>query len=275
MKIGIALSGGGVRGAAHIGVIKALEENNINIDIVGGTSAGSIVSVLYACGYNTEEILKLFNFFSRHILKNTPITGKRESIISKYGFVSGQNIELDIKEAAEYKGMKTIKDLPKTIVIPTVDILTSKKYVFTNNKNTQGDTYIKNIEIGKAVRASSSYPGVYAPFKYENYMFVDGGLLDNIPSEEVKKAGADKVITVKFRFEPNGNPQSTYGIVTKSIDLVFERLSEIETKHSDYVLNIDLKDISIFNMRKITECYKLGYTQTNEQIEKIKEILNN
>lgn len=72
MKIGLALSGGGVKGAAHIGVIKALEENGIKIDIIGGTSAGSIVATLYAMGYTPNEMLKLFNYFSKMILKGSP-----------------------------------------------------------------------------------------------------------------------------------------------------------------------------------------------------------
>ena len=72
MKIGLALSGGGVKGAAHIGVIKALKENNINIDIIGGTSSGSIVASLFALGYSPDDMLKLFNYFSKQIMKNSP-----------------------------------------------------------------------------------------------------------------------------------------------------------------------------------------------------------
>ena len=72
MKIGLALSGGGVKGAAHIGVIKALEENDIKIDMISGASIGSAVAVLYAMGYNTSEMLRLFNYFSKEILRADP-----------------------------------------------------------------------------------------------------------------------------------------------------------------------------------------------------------
>ena len=70
MKIGIALAGGGIRGAAHVGVIKALEENNIEIDYIGGTSSGSIVSALYAMGYNSDEMLNLFNYFAKEVVSS-------------------------------------------------------------------------------------------------------------------------------------------------------------------------------------------------------------
>ena len=72
MKIGLALAGGGVRGAAHIGAIKALEENGIKIDAVAGTSAGSIVAALYGMGYTTEEMIKLFNYFAKSVMAISP-----------------------------------------------------------------------------------------------------------------------------------------------------------------------------------------------------------
>ena len=72
MKVGLALAGGGVKGASHIGVIKALQENGIEVDYVGGTSIGSIVASLFAMGYTTEEMLKLFKYFSKTIMKADP-----------------------------------------------------------------------------------------------------------------------------------------------------------------------------------------------------------
>src|SRR5574344_2757943 len=72
MQIGLALAGGGVKGAGHIGVIKALEENGIEVGYIGGTSIGSIVSSLYAMGYSTEEMLKLFKYFAKDIMKVDP-----------------------------------------------------------------------------------------------------------------------------------------------------------------------------------------------------------
>ena len=176
MKIGLALSGGGVRGAAHIGAIKALEENGIKIDAVAGTSAGSIVSALYGMGYTTDEMIKLFNYFSKSVMAISPkymFTGIKEKRgIKLGGLTTSYNIESAIAEAGKSKNVKDIKDIHIPIAIPATDLISDKEIVFTNCNNLQGEDYIHNIEIGKAVRASSTFPGMYAPFDYKKYQFV-------------------------------------------------------------------------------------------------------
>ena len=161
MKIGLALAGGGVKGAAHIGVIKALEENGIKIDAISGTSIGSIVASLYAMGYTTEEMLEIFKFSSKEIMKTNAkhFVGNIKSSrwILGYGLISGENTEIAIAECAKQKQINTMNEIKMPISIPTVDIVNSKKYVFTN-ANFEEEYYIKNAPIAKAVRASSCYP---------------------------------------------------------------------------------------------------------------------
>ena len=161
MKLGLALAGGGVKGAAHIGVIKALEENKINIDALAGTSIGSIVASLYAMGYKADKMLEIFKYFSKEIIKTDPKhlagnlrTSKR---LLGYGLLSGEKTEIAVRECAKSKGIKKIEDIKMPISILTVDIIENKKYVFTNAK-LEEDYYINNANIEKAVRASSSYP---------------------------------------------------------------------------------------------------------------------
>ena len=161
MKIGLALSGGGVKGAAHIGVIKALEENGIKIDVIAGTSIGSIVASLYAMGYTTEEMLKLFKYLSKEIMKTSPrrLVGnlKATRLLLGNGLISSENIEIAIEECAKQKQLRSMNEIKIPISIPTVNIVNSKKYVFTN-MDFKEDYYIKNAPIAKAVCASSSYP---------------------------------------------------------------------------------------------------------------------
>lgn len=161
MKIGLALAGGGVKGAAHIGAIKALEENGIQINAVAGTSIGSIVASLYAMGYSAEKMLEIFKYFAKEIMKTNArhFAGnlKTSKRLLGYGLLSGENIEIALRECARAKEIKNIQDIVMPISIPTVDIVESKKYVFTNS-NLEGNTYIKEALIEKAVRASSSYP---------------------------------------------------------------------------------------------------------------------
>lgn len=161
MKLGLALAGGGVRGAAHIGVIKALEENGIEIDAIAGTSIGSIVASLYAMGYKPDKMLEIFKYFAKGIMKADAkyYAGnlKASRRVLGYGLLSGENIEIAVKECAKAKEIKKIRDIEMPIFIPTVDIIENKKYVFTN-ANMEEDNYINDADIEKAVRASCSYP---------------------------------------------------------------------------------------------------------------------
>ena len=161
MRLGLALAGGGIKGAAHIGAIKALEENGIKIDAIAGTSIGSIVASLYAMGYSPEKMLEIFKFFAKEIIKVDPkhFAGNLKSSrkLFGYGLLSGENTELALKECAREKNIKHIKDIKMPISIPAVDIVENKKYVFTN-ADFQEDYYINDALIEKAVRASSSFP---------------------------------------------------------------------------------------------------------------------
>ena len=190
MRIGLALSGGGVKGAAHIGVIQALEESGIKVEFIGGTSSGSIVAALYAMGYTPEEMFRLFEYFAKMVVEADPkyyfTSIKENKKIAISGLLSGENIELSVKEACEYKKVKYLKDISLPIVIPAVDAVNGKEYIFTNRPE-EKENYISNIEICKAVRASSSFPAVYAPCKWEGHQFLDGGILDNVPTKEVRR----------------------------------------------------------------------------------------
>lgn len=276
LKIGLALSGGGVKGAAHIGVIAALIENNIDFEIIGGTSAGSIVAALYSMGYTPNEMLKLFNYFAKIVMKNSPTytqpDGTKGLSIHIGGLLSGENISFAISEAAKYKKINSMEDLKKIILIPTVDVDNSKKYVFTNSQINE-ENYIKNGKIDMAVRASCSYPGIFAPCVYKTHKFVDGGILDNIPVDEVKKAGADFIIAVKFALNRNSKTRGIYAVASKSIDIMFEKNSKYEIEEADYIINIDTKDATLLNIKKINDCYRYGYEQTLSKINDIKNKL--
>ena len=275
MKIGLALAGGGVRGAAHIGAIKALQENGINIDAVGGTSAGSIVAALYAMGYTTDEMIKIFNYFSKSVMAISPkdiFNGMREVRgIRLGGITSSHNIELAIEEAAKLKEIKYIKDIQMPITIPTTDLLSDREIIFTNCEGLQGEEYIHDIEIGKAVRASSTFPGMYSPFEYKGYQFVDGGIFDNLPTIETKKLGVDKVISIRFKLKSPRKQKTIYNIAMQSIDLMTENLIRESIRESDYSIEIDLKDVKPFSISKLEFAYREGYMQTLDHIIKIKK----
>lgn len=277
MKLGLALAGGGVKGAGHLGVIRALEENGIEVSAIAGTSIGSIVAALYAMGYSTEKTLEIFKYFAKEIMKtNTQYYMNNIKTIKRllgYGLISGENLEEALKECAREKGVEKIEDIKMPISIPTVDIVESKKYVFTN-ADLEEDYYINDALIEKAVRASASYPGVFAPTQYLGHKFVDGGIFDNVPADEVRKLGVDKVLTIKFSAGPNIDPKNIYEVASKSIDLLFEARAQEAVRESDYVIDLELPEASVFSIKKIDYCYNIGYVTAIAHMKEIKEMLN-
>lgn len=283
MKIGVALSGGGIRGIAHAGVLQALENNGIQIDIIGGTSAGSMIASLYAMGYSPEEIYLLFRRNARKIIgaNTSPIISgirsfmKREERTIK-GFRNGKSIEEVYNLIAKEKGIETIDQIKMPIVIPSVDIMESKEYVFTNQipEKAQDETqYITDISIGKAVRASSSFPAVFNLCNIQKHAFMDGGALDNVPVNEVKKQGADKVLAVKFDSDEIDENSNIMDIVMKTIDIMGNKIAEENLEKSDYVLNVYTDKVGLLDINKLDRCFEYGYEAVIKNLEEIKQIL--
>ena len=287
MKLGLALSGGGIRAAVHIGVLKAFEENNIKIDIIGGTSSGSLVAALYAMGYSPIHIYELFKRYGKEITNvgaSSIINGVGGYIVKKKfnisGISDGKAIEELYNEFASRKNIFKMSDIKMPIVIPAIDIGDGKEYVFTNRKSKKSnkiyDKYITDIPIGSAVRASSSFPGVFCPYEYKKHIFLDGGTINNIPVDEVFAQGADRVITVKFEPIKINNQSNVMDIVLRTIDIMGNKIIEDEVKKSDYILEIPTDDeIGFLDSNQIEKCYEFGYKETINKMDEIKKISQN
>ena len=295
MKIGIALSGGGMRGIAHAGVLKALEENDIKIDIIGGTSSGSLVASLYAMGYSPYYIYLLFQRYAKDMVSMdlSPIfNGVGELFKNKkfqiVGLNNGKNIEKEYNNLALRKGVKTISDISMPIIIPSVDINTAKEYIFTNcdiknriinknqkeNKEEIEENYISNIPVGTAVRASSSFPGIFCPCEYEGHNFLDGGILNNIPVKEIKKQGADIVIAVNFKADEVNEESNIMDITMRTIDIMGNKISEKSLKkYSDFIITIETDKMGLLDYTKLEVCYNKGCEMTNSVMNQILKLV--
>lgn len=163
VKIGLVLSGGGMRGVAHIGVIKALEEHKIFPTHIAASSAGAIVGSLYAYGYTWEEILAFF--------KEVSLWGFRKYAINKPGLMDSEKFYDDIKV---YLKDDDFSHLKRKLFITGTNILTGKLKIFQKG------------ELIRPVLASASFPGLYAPVKIKNSYYTDGGALNNFPVEPLK-----------------------------------------------------------------------------------------
>lgn len=164
------------------------------------------------------------------------------------------------------------------LVIPSVDVKLSKEYIFTNQVPKQSEDksqYITDISIGKAVRASSSFPGVFCPCDFKTHKFLDGGILDNIPVAEVKKQGANKVIAINFKADDVDENSNVMDIAMRTIDIMGNKISEESLEKSDFVLTISTDKTGLLDVEKMDKCYRFGYQAVIQNLEEIKNVLKN
>ncbi len=172
-RIGLALSGGAARGAAHLGVLRVLEREKIPIDVVAGVSAGSVTGALYCAGVPLGEMVHALQEFSWH--KITSLT------FPVHGLVSFEKLE---KYLIKFIGNVWFSDLKIPFAVGTTDLFTGRPINFFAGR------------VAPLVRASCSIPGLVVPLEYGEYWLVDGGVSCNLPSQAARALGADVVIGV-------------------------------------------------------------------------------
>lgn len=284
MSFGLCLAGGGVKGAAHVGVLKALEEKKIKIDYIGGTSSGSIVASLYAAGFSADEIYSIFKTYCKKIkyvdflniiklILGLIFTGK----IVIDGLNSGKQIEKLIDRMCKKRKIESISDIKMPLVIPSVNMCNGEVICFTscnfrnkkeNNKEFSDNVkFVSTMPIGKAVRASCSYPGVFSPCTYKQTKLIDGGIRENVPWKELKLLGADRILNVTFEDEvDNSCCKNLIEVASRSINLLSRELSNYEMDGADQILKIKTKKVGLLDMNKIEELYELGYKEAKKFI---------
>ena len=221
IRIGIALGGGAAKGFAHIGVIKMLEANGIQPDVVSGTSAGSVVGALYASGMDAFQMQKqAFGLDEAQI---------RDVSLFSGGVVKGQKLQDYVNQLV---GGRSIERMKKPFAAVSTQLETGERTVFV-----RGNT-------GQAVRASSSIPGVFEPVVIGPKHYVDGGVVSPVPVDAARQLGADFVIAVDISSKASGrNPGSLLGTVNQSITIMGQKLGQQELARADVVVRPDVADI--------------------------------
>ena len=283
MGIGIALSGGGLKGAAHIGVIQALEELGIEINSISGTSSGSIFAIMYAMGYTTNEMTEIFEECYKKVtkIKKMPIAKEAIHFIftknnSLTGLISGEEIEKVISHYANKKGLEKMKDIDKKVAIATVDAKTTKECILWSGEeeiNEMGMDYISDISIGKAVRSSMAFPAVFTPCKYKNYIFIDGGTKDNLPVDVLEKMGEDKKIAVSFKLDTYRENSNLFDTILRACDIFSYRDVLNSQKKADCNIEISIEQAKLLSIDSISNSMKIGYDTVMKEKEKILELV--
>ena len=221
LKIGLALGGGAAKGFAHIGVIKMLEASGIHPDVVAGTSAGSVVGALYASGMDAFALQQTaFGLDEAKI---------RDVRLFSGGLVQGQALQDYVNQLLHKQPIEQLK-MPFAAV--ATELETGTRTVFVRGN------------AGRAVRASSSIPGVFEPVEIHGKHYVDGGVVSPIPVDAARQLGADVVIAVDISAAPDGrNPQDMMGIVGQSLTIMGRQLAAQESARADVVIRPDLGGI--------------------------------
>ncbi len=256
-KIGLALGSGGAKGLAHLGVLKVLEDNQIPIDYLSGSSMGALIGGLYAAGYQINDLEKLaFGINWRQLLALL----FDPNVKLQKGLINGVKIT---KFLENYLKNLTFKDCRIPLAVAATDFKTGEKVILNSG------------ELIPALRASISIPFIFQPYEMKGKLLVDGGLTSPVPVEAVRQLGAQIVVAVNLNVslpDAKGN-LNWYRILNKSINILQSQLALAETSQADLVLNIDTGKSYWYQFNNTKEIIKSGEKAMQEKLPLLKEIL--
>lgn len=283
MSLGVALAGGGLKGLAHIGALKALEELGIKIDYLSGTSSGSIFATFYAMGYNVEEIktrtlenYKLLTTISKKPIFKAGLSYLTSGVARISGLIDGKNIEDLVKNVSKDKDIVNMNQIDIPYAIATVDTISTKECIFLSKKiNLKDDDidYIYDAPIATATRASMSFPGIFTPCDYGKYNFIDGGTKDNLPVKILKDMGAEKTLALSFRIDDYEPENNVLAILLRTVDIFSLKDVRKAQKEADLAIEIDARGASLLEIDNADKLVETGYqTIMNHKDEILKLI---
>jgi NTE family protein len=253
--IGITLSGGGAKGIAHIGVLRALLENNVRPTIVSGTSAGSIIGVLYAAGMHPDEMEKFVADSS--FIKIFRVVGMPGA-----GFV-----RLDyLKER-----------LSEFIKTDNFSALQHEFHICATNLNYGRPVHFNEGTLFDKIMASCSVPWLFKPVEIDGNLYADGGITNNLPAQIIRprcRVLIGSNVKPKVIVQSNADLDSFMGITQRCADLSLWTNSKPNVKALDvYIAPEKIHEFSFFNIRKTPELAMVGYEETMRLMPKIKEVI--
>ena len=281
-KIGLALEGGGALGEAHVGVLKWFEEHHIPIDYLAGTSMGGLVGGFYATGKPADQLERILHTANWPLLlggatpyedlsfrrkqdaravPNSIQVGLKHGAALPPGLNTGHQINLLIdRETIDYSSVPSFDDLPIPFRCVSTELISGKAYVFQSGS------------LSDAMRATISIPGVFAPVRQGDKIFVDGGLVDNLPTDVVRQMGADVVIAVHLQLSPASakDIQGAFSVLGRSVALVIAESEIRGMAGADLIVNADVAAFSSTDYQKTEQLIQLGYDAAQEKAQILK-----
>ena len=254
--LGLALGSGGSRGACHIGAIQALIENDIPIDFITGSSMGAVVGGAYASGADIYEMekrlltMRIAEVFDMNVLP-----------VSAGGLLKGRSAEKKLKP---FLKCENIEETMIPFACTAVDIRSGKMHIFR-----QGDLL-------KAIRCSFSIPGVFEPVEHDGMLLVDGGLLERLPINELKRMNADVIISIDALGEvlPLNKKPNLFAIMMRAFNIVdWEKTQELHNDGDNFIITPDMSARSQFSAKTIPAAIEAGKKAVNCKIDEIKKML--
>jgi NTE family protein len=250
-RVGLALGGGFARGIAHIGVLRVLQQNEIPIDFIAGTSVGALIAATYASGTSLDEMERqgsqtTFYDFGRWTL-------------SRMGMASNARLEDFLHKFTTAKFFSEMK-VPLSIV--AADLLSGESVHFTEG------------EIGPALRASCAYPGLFLPVEYRGRVLVDGFLTETVPAEAARDLGAEIVIGVHL--EPGllrSKPRNTIEVISRSFSIIQASAAQLWHEDVDVLIEPDVHHILWDEFAKTPQLVAAGEAATERALPKIRAAL--
>ncbi|MFA5857596.1 MAG: patatin-like phospholipase family protein [Elusimicrobiota bacterium] len=258
IKVGLTLGGGGARGLAHIGVLKVFEQENVPVDIVTGTSVGSLAGALYSSGYPIEKLERMADDIGWTNLTNIGPSTVVELLLGQR-LLSTKRMEIFLQQ---HIGDKTFDELNKKFACVATDLQTGERIIFREGK------------VAIATRASATIPGVFQPVNYRHRMLIDGGIVNNLPTDIARALGADVVIAVSVEgdFSKN-NVNNVLLVLNQSISIQGGLLLQQQMSYADVVLIPNVGDVTMVELWRGKECIESGMRAAREMMPKVKAVI--
>jgi len=284
--IGLALSGGGARGIAHVGVIEVLEENGIHVDRIAGTSMGSIVGGLYAAGYRTEVLERMFeeldwsSYFSNTPKRRTVYVTEKETFNWTLFDVRFNALNPRIPSSL-LMGQNIISLLSWLALAPTYecggdfDNLPIPFRAVSTDLNTGEMVVLKSGNLARALQASSTIPLIFSPVEWGKWFLVDGGLKNNLPVDVAREMGSDFVIAVAIdeSMHKSDDLDNPLNIADQTTSILMKISTELSRTKADYVITPDMEAFSSGEFKNIGDIIEQGRTAARIALPGLRESL--